>query len=106
MTDHRTLSYCACGHPDWFHVSNIGKCTMSDTRCGCGEFAAREAPADAPPATPTPGLDRACLNCEGHGVIRTYLNRAGDYNKSHCPNCAGTGRQRLNVPPAPTGERE
>jgi hypothetical protein len=56
-----------------------------------------EAPADAPPATPTPGLDRACLNCEGHGVVRHYLNRAGEFDKSHCPNCAGTGRQRLNV---------
>jgi hypothetical protein len=65
---------------------------------------AREAPAYAPPATPTPGLDRACLNCEGHGVVRHYLNRAGDYDKSHCPICGGTGKEK-RVPSAPTGDR-
>lgn len=33
----------------------------------------------------------ACLRCEGSGTVRHYLNRAGDYEKWHCPDCGGTG---------------
>jgi hypothetical protein len=36
--------------------------------------------------------DPACLRCEGHGVIRNYINRAGDYEKEYCPQCKGSGR--------------
>jgi DnaJ-class molecular chaperone len=34
----------------------------------------------------------ACLRCEGSGVVRHYINRAGDYEKYHCPQCKGSGR--------------
>ncbi len=33
-----------------------------------------------------------CLMCEGRGVVRNYLDRMGDYEKYHCPNCKGTGK--------------
>lgn len=34
---------------------------------------------------------KVCLNCEGTGVLRKYLNRAGEYRARHCPSCEGTG---------------
>lgn len=39
-------------------------------------------------------MTRACLTCEGHGVRRDYLNRAGDYRTYHCEDCQGTGREQ------------
>jgi hypothetical protein len=52
------------------------------------------------PPTPTPGMERSCLHCEGHGVVRHYLNRAGEFDKSHCPICGGTGKEK-HAPLAP-----
>jgi hypothetical protein len=37
---------------------------------------------------------RACLHCEGRGTVREYLNRAGDFNVHHCPECKGTGKEQ------------
>jgi hypothetical protein len=89
MTNHRTLR----GGPQACERhAKLGLFEPCCDDCYKAE-AAREAPADAPPATPTPGLDRACLNCEGHGVVRHYLNRAGEFDKSHCPICDGTGKE-------------
>lgn len=39
-----------------------------------------------------------CLRCEGSGVVRYYLNRAGDHEKKHCPECLGTGKQEYAEP--------
>lgn len=36
---------------------------------------------------------RKCLGCEGHGVRRKYIDRAGDYEKYHCQFCGGTGNE-------------
>lgn len=33
------------------------------------------------------GLPRACLTCEGHGVVRERIDLAGAYSKHHCPDC-------------------
>lgn len=35
---------------------------------------------------------KACLHCEGRGVVRDYINNAGEYNVRHCTRCQGTGR--------------
>lgn len=35
---------------------------------------------------------KACLKCEGTGIIRQYINHAGDYTVSHCEECTGTGK--------------
>lgn len=47
--------------------------------------------------TPCPTMPeltgRTCIECEGCGVKRDYWNRAGDYTKSHCIACGGTGRE-------------
>jgi hypothetical protein len=39
------------------------------------------------------GWPRKCLMCEGHGVKRKYLDRAGLYEKSHCESCDGAGNE-------------
>lgn len=44
-------------------------------------------------------MTRACLKCEGHGVRRDYLNRAGDYTTYHCTECHGTGREQTTPDP-------
>ena len=38
-------------------------------------------------------LQRVCLKCEGTGVLRTYINHAGDCKKQHCDACHGTGKE-------------
>jgi hypothetical protein len=45
-------------------------------------------------------MRRVCLKCEGVGVLRTYLNHAGDYKKRHCEACKGTGKEPRELPPA------
>jgi hypothetical protein len=37
---------------------------------------------------------RACLNCEGRGTVRHYLDRAGSYDVKHCTACKGTGKEQ------------
>ena len=39
-----------------------------------------------------------CLRCEGTGIVRYYLNRAGDYEKRHCPQCLGQGKAEYEGP--------
>jgi DnaJ-class molecular chaperone len=39
-------------------------------------------------------IRRTCIKCEGHGVLRTYLDRAGMYTKAHCDACGGTGKEQ------------
>lgn len=41
--------------------------------------------------------DKKCLSCEGHGVKRKYIDRAGDYTKYHCPDCDGTGNEPISI---------
>jgi transposase-like protein len=40
----------------------------------------------------------ACIRCEGSGVVRDYLNIAGDYRRWHCPDCGGTGLHEYGAP--------
>lgn len=40
----------------------------------------------------------ACIRCEGGGVVRHYLNVAGDFRRYHCPDCGGTGKQDYSEP--------
>lgn len=50
-----------------------------------------------PPPDPMEGKmpvgPRKCIWCEGHGVKRNYLDRAGSYEKFHCKDCGGTGNE-------------
>ena len=39
-----------------------------------------------------------CLECEGTGIVKKYLNMAGDYLKFHCRACGGTGKQYYGGP--------
>ena len=43
-------------------------------------------------------MELSCLKCEGHGVIRYYLDRAGSYEKYHCRVCGGTGKNEYTEP--------
>ncbi len=40
---------------------------------------------------------KKCLGCEGHGVRRRYIDRAGDYDKYHCQFCGGTGNEPVTA---------
>lgn len=40
---------------------------------------------------------RKCIDCEGHGVKRNYLDRAGSYEKYHCKTCGGTGDESVDA---------
>lgn len=33
------------------------------------------------------------MRCEGHGVVRNYIDRVGDYERWHCRDCNGTGER-------------
>lgn len=36
-------------------------------------------------------MTRSCLDCEGRGTRRHYIDRAGDFEVYHCKVCGGTG---------------
>lgn len=42
-------------------------------------------------------VNRACLACEGSGIIRKrmkHVHAPGEYGVTHCANCKGTGREQ------------